>query len=96
MRSAPDLNENGFTDDTVLTVAVAHAILTSADMAESLKKFATEHYSLIYGRRFKHQQKSAKTLQDHHKKIGRLLFSKPPDLLKLFRRLGSPRIFDFG
>jgi ADP-ribosylglycohydrolase len=61
VRSAPDLNENGFTDDTVLTVAVAHAILTSADMAESLKKFATEHYSLSYGRRFKHQQKPYKT-----------------------------------
>ena len=44
---------HGFTDDTVLTVAVAHAILTGADMAESLKKFATEHYSLAYGRRFK-------------------------------------------
>ena len=31
---------HGFTDDTVLTVAVAHAILTGQDMADSLKRFA--------------------------------------------------------
>ena len=43
---------HGFTDDTVLTVAVAHAILTGQDMADSLKRFATEYHSLPYGKNF--------------------------------------------
>ena len=51
---------HGFTDDTVLTVAVAYAVLTGEDMADSLKRFANEHYSLAYGRRFKQWMRSWK------------------------------------
>ena len=36
----------GFTDDTVLTVAVANSILNGIDYADSIKSFAMEHYSL--------------------------------------------------
>ncbi len=43
----------GFTDDTVLTVAVANSILKDVDYAESIKSFALEHYSLPYGRAFR-------------------------------------------
>jgi ADP-ribosylglycohydrolase len=43
----------GFTDDTVLTVAVANSILNEVDFAESIKLFALEHYSLPYGRAFR-------------------------------------------
>jgi len=42
-----------FTDDTVLTVAVANAILTGTGFASSLKKFAQIYYNLPYGRSFK-------------------------------------------
>ena len=43
----------GFTDDTVLTVAVANSIINEVDFAESIKSFALEHYSLPYGRAFR-------------------------------------------
>ena len=43
----------GFTDDTVLTVAVAKSILNEVDFAESIKLFAMQHYSLPYGRAFR-------------------------------------------
>ena len=43
----------GFTDDTVLTVAVANSILNEVDFAESIKLFAMQHYSLPYGRAFR-------------------------------------------
>ena len=43
----------GFTDDTVLTVAVANSILHGVDFADSIKSFAQEHCSLPYGRSFK-------------------------------------------
>lgn len=44
---------SGFTDDTVLTVAVADAILNDADVASSLKKFAGKYYHLPYGAGFR-------------------------------------------
>jgi len=44
---------SAFTDDTVLTAAVAHAILTGDDMADTIKAFAQKHHSLPYGRSFK-------------------------------------------
>ncbi|WP_419663994.1 ADP-ribosylglycohydrolase [Desulfosarcina variabilis str. Montpellier] len=43
-----------FTDDTVLTVAVAHAILTGEDYAECLKRFAQRHPGAGYGGTFLH------------------------------------------
>ena len=43
----------GFTDDTVLTVAVAHAILTGADMAETIKAFAQRYPHAGYGGTFR-------------------------------------------
>ncbi|MBW1648358.1 MAG: ADP-ribosylglycohydrolase family protein [Deltaproteobacteria bacterium] len=43
---------HGFTDDTVLTVAVAHAILTGDDMAEAIRAFANRHPHAGYGRGF--------------------------------------------
>ena len=44
---------NGFTDDTVLTVAVAHAILTGDDMAETIKNFANRYPFAGYGSGFR-------------------------------------------
>jgi len=44
---------SAFTDDTVLTIAIAHAILNDSDIAFSLKKFAQKYHSLPYGRGFK-------------------------------------------
>jgi ADP-ribosylglycohydrolase len=43
----------GYTDDTVLTVAIAHAILEGVDFAGSLKAFAQRHHAVPYGRTFK-------------------------------------------
>lgn len=43
-----------FTDDTVLTVAVAHAILTGTDYGTSIKSFAQGHPNLPYGGSFWH------------------------------------------
>ncbi len=43
----------GFTDDTVLTVAVAHAILTGDDMAETIRTFANRHPYAGYGGGFR-------------------------------------------
>ena len=42
----------GFTDDTVLTVAVADSILTGTNFADSLKKFACRHPRAGYGGAF--------------------------------------------
>ena len=44
---------HGFTDDTVLTVAVAHAILTGDDMAETIKAFANKFPHAGYGGGFR-------------------------------------------
>jgi len=44
---------SGFTDDTVLTVAVADVILSRADFTESIKTFARRHHALPYGRSFR-------------------------------------------
>ncbi len=43
-----------FTDDTVLTVAVAHAILTGEDYAACLQRFARLHPDAGYGGTFLH------------------------------------------
>ena len=43
----------GFTDDTVLTVAVADAILKQGDVAESIKRFARNHPHAGYGGTFR-------------------------------------------
>jgi ADP-ribosylglycohydrolase len=43
-----------FTDDTVLTIAVANAILTGIDYGRSLKSFARKHPNLPYGASFRH------------------------------------------
>jgi ADP-ribosylglycohydrolase len=48
----------GFTDDTVLTVAVANSILNEVDFAVSIKSFAMKHYSLPYGRAFRRWMKA--------------------------------------
>lgn len=48
-----DLVVSAFTDDTVLTIAIAHSILNGADIASSLKKFAERYHNLPYGRSFK-------------------------------------------
>ena len=44
---------SSFTDDTVLTIAIAYSILNEADIASSLKKFAQKYHSLPYGRAFR-------------------------------------------
>lgn len=48
-----DILVSAFTDDTVLTVAVAHSILNDGDYAESIKSFAQKYHSLPYGRAFR-------------------------------------------
>ena len=48
-----DILVSSFTDDTVLTVAVAHALLTGDNMADAIKSFAQKYHSLPYGGSFK-------------------------------------------
>ena len=48
-----DLLVSAFTDDTVLTVAVARAILNQSDYAKSIKSFAQKYHSLPYGGSFR-------------------------------------------
>lgn len=43
----------GFTDDTVLTVAVAHAILSGQELVVSVKSFAQRHHTAGYGGSFR-------------------------------------------
>ena len=44
----------GFTDDTVMSIAVAHAILTDTDFGSSIKCFAQQYPNLPYGGSFWH------------------------------------------
>lgn len=44
---------SAFTDDTVLTVAIAYSILSEADIATSLKQFAEKYHNLPYGGGFR-------------------------------------------
>ena len=44
---------SAFTDDTVLTIAIAYSIFNQADIASSLKKFAEKYYNLPYGGGFR-------------------------------------------
>jgi len=44
---------SAFTDDTVLTIAIAYSILNEADIASSLKKLAEKYYNLPYGGGFR-------------------------------------------
>jgi len=44
---------SAFTDDTVLTIAIAYSILNEADIASSLKKLAEKYYHLPYGGGFR-------------------------------------------
>jgi ADP-ribosylglycohydrolase len=48
-----DLLVSAFTDDTVLTIAIAYAILNDADIATCLKKFAEKYHNLPYGAGFR-------------------------------------------
>jgi len=53
-----DLVVSAFTDDTVLTIAIAYAILNQADIASTLKKFAEKYYNLPYGGGFRNWVRS--------------------------------------
>jgi len=44
---------SAFTDETVLTIAIAYSIFNQADIASSLKKFAEKYYNLPYGGGFR-------------------------------------------
>jgi ADP-ribosylglycohydrolase len=48
-----DIVVSAFTDDTVLTIAVAHSILNSVDYADSIKSFAQKYHHLPYGGTFR-------------------------------------------
>ena len=48
-----DILVSGLTDDTVLTVAVADAVLNCGDFAETIKRHAQKYHSLLYGGRFR-------------------------------------------
>jgi ADP-ribosylglycohydrolase len=52
-------NQSRFTDDTVLTVAVAYAILNDGDYAAALKSFARNYPGAGYGMSFFHWMQSA-------------------------------------
>ena len=43
-----DLVVSAFTDDTVLTIAIAYSILNEAEVASSLKKFAEKYHNLPF------------------------------------------------
>ena len=43
-----------FTDDTVMSIAVAHAILSGTDFGASIKRFAQQYPNLPYGASFWH------------------------------------------
>lgn len=47
------VKESTFTDDTVLTVAIAEAILQGGDYGETLKRYARKYIEGGYGERFK-------------------------------------------
>jgi ADP-ribosylglycohydrolase len=47
------LRVSGFTDDTVLTVAVAQAILDETDFSETIKSVARKYHHLPYGGSFR-------------------------------------------
>jgi ADP-ribosylglycohydrolase len=53
-----DFVVSAFTDDTVLTIAIAYSILYEADIASSLKKFAEKYYHLPYGGGFRNWVRS--------------------------------------
>lgn len=57
--------ESRFTDDTVLTVAVAQAILENADYAISLKTFARSYPDAGYGQFFYHWMMSSESEPYH-------------------------------
>ena len=44
---------SGFTDDTVLTVAVADAVLNKGDFAQALKQYAQKYHDRGYGGSFR-------------------------------------------
>ena len=48
-----DFVVSAFTDDTVLTIAIAYSILNGADIASSLKRFAGKYHNLPYGHSFR-------------------------------------------
>jgi ADP-ribosylglycohydrolase len=48
-----DLLVSAFTDDTVLTVAVAYAILNQTDYGNAIKSFAQKYHDLPYGGSFR-------------------------------------------
>jgi ADP-ribosylglycohydrolase len=52
---------SSFTDDTVLTIAVADAILNDTDCAESIKKYARKYHNLPYGGSFRRWFNSRET-----------------------------------
>lgn len=52
---------SSYTDDTVLTVAVAHAILTGDDMAETIKAFSNRHPYAGYGGGFRRWMRAWET-----------------------------------
>ena len=49
-----DLAVSAYTDDTVLTVAVADAVLSGGDMAAAIKSYARKHPDVPYGGSFRH------------------------------------------
>jgi len=48
-----DLVVSGFTDDTVLTVAVADAVLNKGDFSQALKQYAQKYHDRGYGGSFR-------------------------------------------
>jgi ADP-ribosylglycohydrolase len=53
-----DLRVSAFTDDTVLTIAIAYSILNETEIASSLKKFAEKYHNLPYGAGFRNWVRS--------------------------------------
>lgn len=53
-----DLVISAFTDDSVLTIAIAYTILNDTGIASSLKKFAEKYHNLPYGAGFRNWVRS--------------------------------------
>lgn len=45
-------DESTFTDDTVMTVAIAHALLNNRDYAQSLRVYGRQYPNAGYGKSF--------------------------------------------
>ena len=54
-------NESKFTDDTILTIAIADCLINNKDYSKTIKEYALEYPNAGYGSRFKEWLNSEKS-----------------------------------